>query len=98
MSVRAKFKVQAIEQYSKVESTDPQGNPHVYHPTRVTMAPVYVNNEERKAGNKENEVFGYYTPNGRIELSINNDEASSQFKVDQEFYVDFTAVEQPSEA
>lgn len=93
MSVRAKFKVTQVQTHGEVKTADPQGNPHVYHPTSVTLAPVYVNSDARKEGNKENEMFGFYTPNGSIQMSINNDAASEQFKPDAVFYVDFTPAE-----
>mgnify|MGYP001570440594 CR=1 FL=1 len=54
-----------------------------------------MSNDQRKAGNTENELFGFYTPGGSISLMIMNDAASDQFAVDQEFYVDFTPAAAP---
>lgn len=44
-------------------------------------------------GSEENKKFFRYTPAGRIELSIMNDEAAKQFEVGKEYYIDFTKAE-----
>lgn len=44
-------------------------------------------------GSEENKQFWKYTPSGSIELSINNTEASKQFEVGKEYYIDFTPAE-----
>lgn len=98
MAVRAKFNVTNVSKNQLTKTTDQNGNPWEYHQTNVSLAPVYVDNDQRKAGNTENEVFGRYTPNGKIELTIKNDAAAEQFAVDQEFYVDFTPAAVPVEA
>lgn len=41
---------------------------------------------------EENLVFWKATPAGRIELQITNPEASAQFTVGSDYYVDFTLV------
>jgi hypothetical protein len=49
----------------------------------VTMEPVYC-------GSKENEKFFKYTPYGKLEVGTINAEASKQFEVDNEYYIDIT--------
>lgn len=44
-------------------------------------------------GSDENKSFFKFTPNGQIRMSVLNAEASSQFEVGKEFYVDFTRAE-----
>lgn len=42
------------------------------------------------SGSDENEKFFEYTPSGSIMLSTINEEASKQFEIGKEYYVDFT--------
>lgn len=93
MAVRAKFKVTSVQKYGETKATDPQGNAVTFHQTNVVLSPVYVSNPERAAGVTDNEMFGFYTPNGKVEMSIQNDAAAEQFKPDAVFYVDFTPAE-----
>lgn len=51
--------------------------------TGITLAPVC-------SGCEENKAFWKYTPSGKIEFSTINTEATKQFEVGKEFYVDFT--------
>lgn len=44
-------------------------------------------------GSRENKSFFKYTPSGEITLRTINDEAAMQFKIGDEFYVDFTKAE-----
>lgn len=44
-------------------------------------------------GSEENEKFYKYTPSGSIILSTINEEASKQFEVGKEYYIDFTSAE-----
>ena len=44
-------------------------------------------------GIPENERYHKYTPQGLIELTIDNPPAADQFEVDKAFYVDFTPAE-----
>ena len=41
-------------------------------------------------GSKENESFFKWTPSARIEMQTLNEDASKQFIVGKEYYVDFT--------
>jgi hypothetical protein len=52
----------------------------------ITLTPVCT-------GSEENESFYQYTPSGSIELGIVNENASKQFEVGKEYYVDFTPAE-----
>lgn len=45
-------------------------------------------------GSKENESFFKWTPAGVIEMQTLNDEASKQFTVGKQYYVDFTPAEE----
>jgi hypothetical protein len=49
----------------------------------VTMAPVMD-------GSEENKSFSQYTPNGRIELTVTNDDAVFELG---EYYIDFIKVD-----
>jgi hypothetical protein len=53
----------------------------------VYLQPVYSDTEENKA-------FWNATPGGSIQLSITNPAAYQQFKVGQDYYVDFTPADQ----
>ncbi|MEH2193418.1 MAG: hypothetical protein V7K98_12375 [Nostoc sp.] len=53
----------------------------------VILTPVTSN-----PPNEENLTFWKATPAGWIELQITNPEASAQFSVGTDYYVDFTAV------
>lgn len=45
------------------------------------------------SGSNENESFYKHTPYGAIALGILNADASKEFEVGKEYYVDFTKVE-----
>lgn len=49
----------------------------------VTLHPV-------TCGSPENESFFRWTPYGEIKIGTINEEASKQFEVGKEYYVDFT--------
>ncbi len=97
MTVRAKFKVASLKQTegSKAVLT-PEGKPALdakgYYVTTpcemvtIEMYPVYGNGDP----NHENTKFWQASPSGKLELNCVNAEASAQFKVGREFYVDFT--------
>lgn len=51
---------------------------------RIEMSPVYSNDPEHP-----NRAFWEATPNGRIEMQINNPSAIQNFEVGKEYYVDF---------
>lgn len=44
-------------------------------------------------GSDENKAFFRYTPSGRIQMNILNESAINQFKLGNEYYVDFTPAE-----
>jgi len=45
------------------------------------------------SGSEENKNFYRHTPNGRLELSIVNNDTANCFEVGKEYYVDFTKAE-----
>lgn len=45
-------------------------------------------------GSEENKSFWKYTPNGRLEMTIDNKEAARQFVAGQDYYLDFTVAEE----
>lgn len=75
MGVRAKFYCASKTEQSSPGSTQKQES--------VILQPV-IN------GSEENKQFYQYTPSGKLELSIMNPTAASQFQVGKEYYVDFT--------
>jgi hypothetical protein len=80
MSVRAKFYVG--------EKAERSNHPNPNYPVQtfetVILYPV-------NGGSEENKNFFQYTPSGKIELGIMNQEAAKQFEVGKEYYVDFTS-------
>lgn len=76
MSVRAKFRVSSIESYSK----DPAGQ------KKIRLFAVYDD------GVEENRRFAKYTPNGSMEITIDNPPAAAFFEIGREIYVDFSEV------
>lgn len=81
MAVRAKFRVE-----SKKETRGGTSDSSFY----VELAPV-IN------GSPENAHFYKWTPGGKIELATINDSAAAQFKVGDEYYIDFTPATTPQE-
>lgn len=79
--VRAKFRVSNIRTYSD----DPNGL------KTIVLHAVYDD------GIPENQRFAQATPSGAIEITINNPPASDVFKHGQEFYIDFTPIENAAE-
>lgn len=82
MAVRAKFKVQSIQ-----DSTDQAGK---VHGRRVTLTPVYSDDPAH-----ENRSFWQATPIGSIDMWINNPAAFEQFEQGAEYYIDFTRADGP---
>jgi hypothetical protein len=76
MTVRAKFKVQSITRREHWDKS--KGEIH-----SIDLAPV-------TSGSDENKEFYAATPGGSIKLDTINEAAGNQFKLGQEFYVDFT--------
>jgi hypothetical protein len=60
------------------------------HTKQVKLVPVTPNSDDNIP---ENERFHKYTPNGSIELTIDNPVAAEQFKPQQTYYLDFTPAE-----
>lgn len=91
MSVRAKFKVDAIERTRGTKQTgrkDERGNP-VYEPAEmqtIKMSPVYPNGDE----NHENTKFWQATPSGELRLGTVNAAAAAEFELGAEYYIDFS--------
>lgn len=77
--VRAKMKVTSVT----LSENWVQGEPPL---VSVVLNPVMGNSEENKK-------FWKASPSGKVELSILNSEASKQFIIGKEYYVDFTLAE-----
>ncbi|MCE9605048.1 MAG: hypothetical protein K8U03_09135 [Planctomycetia bacterium] len=58
----------------------------------ILLTPVYGDGNPEH----ENTKFWNYTPSGRIELGTVNPQASDQFELGKEYYVDFTPAEAPA--
>jgi hypothetical protein len=52
----------------------------------IKLAPV-------SSGSEENKMFWKYSPSGSITLSCINSEATKQFEIGKEYYVDFNVAE-----
>ena len=74
--VRCKVRVTSVTDTSSSYYPDQVQESHI-----VKMSPV---------SGPENASWSKYTPGGQIELSINNPEAFSQFKVGEFYFVDFS--------
>jgi hypothetical protein len=93
MSVRAKFKVDAIEMtsYTADYEKTPEGKDDYAKPIKVTMytvkaSPVYGNGDP----NHENTKFWKASPSGSLTLGTINEQAAKHFTIGSEVYVDFT--------
>jgi hypothetical protein len=89
MSVRAKFKVDKIERSlisRRVEDKDGKPQSAPCEMRTVVMTPVHGNNDP----NHENTKFWQASPSGHLELGCVNLEASEQFELGREYYIDFT--------
>lgn len=80
VSVRAKFKCISI--------TEREGWGGVKIMRDVKMSPV-------TGGSDENKKFFASTPSGELTVGCTNVEATQQFEVGKEYYVDFTPAEAP---
>lgn len=92
MTVRAKFKVDAIERqaHNSYPHKDANGRPDYSRPERnelhtIKMSPVYGNNDP----NHENTKFWEASPSGKLELGTVNAAAAAQFELGAEYYIDF---------
>jgi hypothetical protein len=87
MAVRAKFKVVSITEMEGYDySQDPVKPAPMY---TIKASPVYGNGDPEH----ENTKFWQASPSGSLELGTINAAAAAQFKVGQEFYLDFTPAE-----
>lgn len=77
--VRAKFKVESVE-------CTLHGNEKLQ---TIKLSPVYKNGDP----NSENSKFWRWSPSGSIQLGCLNPEASKQFELGKEYYIDFTPAE-----
>jgi len=88
MSVRAKFKVEKIERtlgsINKVVDGRQTWNTGEVH--TITLQPVVK-------GSPENDKFFAATPGGEIKLYCTSLDASEQFELGKEYYIDFTQAE-----
>jgi hypothetical protein len=84
--VRAKFYAQ------RIEKTKYGYSPNQKEMTTIVLAPVYSQEE-----NTENKKFWDATPSGEIKLGTVNLEAADYFILGEEYYIDFTKVEKPTE-
>ena len=79
--IRAKFYCQSSV-YNKGFVGDPEDKGNEY----VILAPVVC-------GSEENKSFSKWTPSGRLELSITNQNVFGKFVEGQEYYLDITPAE-----
>ena len=80
MAVRAKFKVISI---AKREHWNKNPDGSIRTIDDIKLAPV-------TSGSEENKRFFNASPSGEITLGCLNPEASAQFEIGKEYYVDFT--------
>lgn len=80
MTVRAKFKVSAIEPYSNPTTGE-------VIQKQVRLDAVYSSDPA-----SENYSWSKYTPSGSASLTITNPDAFNQFVVGEEYFLDFTPV------
>lgn len=81
MAVRAKMKCIAVKAACDITGKDAQA-------VDVWLQPVFAGADE-----DANKSWSKWTPSGEVKLQITNPEASSQFKVGRDYFVDFTPVE-----
>jgi hypothetical protein len=77
--IRAKFNVISV--------VDQGTAPNPKNAEIVTLLPVYSPDPE-----SENHAFWTATPQGRVEMTINNQDAWGKFKQGSQYFVDFTPV------
>lgn len=86
MSVRAKFKVSKIEQtmgYVRTGAIDEKGQA-IYAQKPVDTVVLNAISDEA------NKTWSQYTPCGQLSLTMNNPDATGQFKLDKCYFLDFT--------
>lgn len=67
----------------------PQSDPEQPHLAQIRLGAVWEGSTELQRAS-ENAIFGYWTPNGEVNLTIRNEAASAFFKPGKKYYVDFT--------
>lgn len=72
MSVKAKFKIEGLVDYTKSTDRDPA--------IHVFMSAVTSDSEENKTWSK-------WTPSGNLELYITNPECFNKFTIGKEYYL-----------
>lgn len=82
MSIRAKFRVESIE-----DSADVDGR---VFSRRITLRAVYSDDPAH-----ENRAFWQATPTGFLDMSITNPAAFEQFERGAEYYIDFERADGP---
>lgn len=90
MSVRAKFKVDAIRRVNSSKGVYDENKKFIRSDPvelrTIEMSPVYGNGDP----DHENTKFWNATPTGKLELGCLNLAASEQFELGKEYYIDFT--------
>lgn len=89
-TMRAKFRVQEVRPLTWSTSSSEPGKKYS---EQVYLSPVYSPNPE-----DENHAFWKATPNGYVQLFIDNPQAWGKLTVGQEFYLDFIPVSDPNAA
>lgn len=82
MTTRAKFQCQRIEEVRYAG----------FKQNKVILTPVVPQNS---TGNTEDKSFWEATPSGEISLVTNKEAATTMFIPGNQYYVDFSEVEQP---
>ena len=86
MAVVAKFQVNSVELYANASTR------------KVKLGPVYAGpGADPKLTTKEDGAFWQATPNGSLEMIIDNPDASEQFQPGDKFYLTFERVPDASE-
>ena len=85
--VRAKFRLARIESSMQTQYKD--GITSEREMRTLVFWPV-------SGGSEENKAFWDATPSGEVKLGTVNPEAWSQFELNREYYLDFTAAAAPA--
>jgi hypothetical protein len=89
MTVRCKFKVDTITRHNNPKHVKQADGSYKSEPGEmhtIVLSPVYGNGDP----NHENTKFWQASPSGRFELGCANPEATKQFDVGAEYYIDIT--------
>lgn len=91
-TVRAKFKVQKVEQSLTMKSTGKDEHGRQTHEScelrTIVLQPVYSSDPSH-----ENAAFWAASPSGEIRLGTINQAAWEAFELGAEYYIDFTKAE-----